>query len=60
MYRSLWINLERYYQELAWPSKEDLSEIIEEKQVKNAKINVDDVKKEGKILGKATAKIRGK
>ena len=32
------INLARYYQELfAWPSKEDLSEIIEEKQEKKQK-----------------------
>ena len=35
-------------------------QIIEEEQVKNAKINFDDVKKADKILGKATAEIRGK
>ena len=55
------VDLARYYQELfAWPSKEDLIEIIEENQVKNAEIKIDDIKKAEKVLGKAKAEIRGK
>ena len=53
--------LARYYQELfAWPSKEDMVKIVEEKQIKNSKIGKEDILATDKILGKAKAEIRGK